>query len=419
MSGEALVVRWELAEDSQMRKVIRTGTNIAAPELGYSIHAEPRGLKPHRDYWYRFRVGDHVSQIGRTRTLPAAQSSPSALTIAVACCQNYQTGYYTAYEDLATSNPDIVLFLGEYIYEYPPRGTRDVRPLLGTEPADLASYRQWYTQHRMDPDLQAAHAAAPFVTIWDDHEVKNDYAGLIPQPSNSLAIVKGFAARRAAAYQAYYEHLPMRRPSSTNDFSTLRIYQRLVFGDLATMNMLDTRQYRSDQPCDPGTAMGNLEIDSACKERNDPARTILGEEQRNWLLSGLSESHSRWNLIAQQLLFADLLMTDEDIPGRLVWEADGWDGYGADRARIMNQIQPSKLSNPVVLSGDIHAHGVFDLRSDFENAKSRVIATEFARSRMMPNSGTGRGPRLHAAVTSQLRSPSQTPSQFQSDSAGP
>ncbi|MGX7669335.1 alkaline phosphatase D family protein [Plantactinospora sp. DSM 117369] len=396
MPARPVEVYWEIATDPHLRTVVQRGVCAARPELGHSVHVEPRGLGAHREYWYRFRVDGHLSEIGRTRTLPAPGSSPSALRFAVACCQNYQTGYYTAYRSLAAERPDLVLFLGDYIYEYPPRGDRDVRPLLGGEPADLAGYRARYAQYRADPDLRAAHAAAPFGTVWDDHEVKNDYAGLVPQPSSDPDVVAAFGARRAAAYQAFYEHVPMRRPAGATDFSTLRVYQRLRVGELATINLLDTRQYRSDQPCDDGTGHGNLKIDDTCAERDDPARTILGAQQRAWLLDGLARSDTRWNLIAQQMLFAELRMAEEQNPGRLVMEADGWDGYTADRRLILDHLRSRSVSNPVVFSGDIHDHAVADLPADFADPTARVVATEFVAGAISsPSFGTTTGAADH------------------------
>jgi alkaline phosphatase D len=371
MPHQVITAEWELAEDDRMRKVVRRGRRKAHPDSGHSVHVVLSGLLPGREYWYRFRVGKQTSEIGRTKTLPAAGSSPKQLRIAVACCQHFQTGFFTAYQSLALSEPDLVLFLGDYIYEYPatdPGGFYLPERLhVGSpEPTDLAGYRIRYGQYKSDPDLRRAHAAAPFMTIWDDHEVKNDYAALIPQPAN----VPDFAARRAKAYQAFYEHTPMRWPGGT-DFANLRIHQRLRVGDLATFHVLDTRQFRDDQPCDDGTGWGNLKVDDSCAERHDPSRTLLGGPQRDWLLDGLQRSWTRWDLLTQQLMFAPL---DQDVdPQRGWWEVDSWDGYTADRTRVLEVIRALDRRNTVVLSGDIHNHLVADLGLE---PGAAVLATE-------------------------------------------
>lgn len=364
-------VEWELAADERMRTVVRQGVARATVDLGHSVHVEPAGLEPGREYWYRFRTGSHLSEIGRTKTLPHPAARVANVDLAVVSCQNYTTGYYTACQYLADDRPDLVLFLGDYIYEYSGRGT-DVRTLRRPdEPTDLDAYRVRYAEYKADPDLRAAHAAAPYVCIWDDHEVKNDYAGLIPQPAS----VPDFATRRAMAYQAFYENLPMRRPPRPG-FTNLRIHQRFQLGDLACVHMLDTRQYRDDQPCDDGRNNGNLKVDETCVQRHDPARTILGAAQRDWLLGGLGAARTRWNLIGQQVLFAPL--DQDDDPGRGQWEVDSWDGYTADRQRLIDHFR--RVRNPVILTGDVHSHLVNDIKTDFADPAAPAVATEFVTS---------------------------------------
>jgi alkaline phosphatase D len=365
-------VSWEIAEDERMSQVVQRGTETATPELGHSVHAEPVGLRPGREYWYRFRTGDHISEIGRTRTLPEPASSPDGARFAVACCQHFQTGYYTAYRSLADARPDFVLFLGDYVYEYPPddRGRGSYLPerlhIGPPELTDLDGYRIRWSQYKADPDLRNAHAGAPFVTVWDDHEVLNDYAGLVPQPAG----VPGFARRRAHAYQVFYENLPVRR---RGQFTDLRIYHRFRLGDLATVNMLDTRQYRDDQPCDDGTRFGNLQVDETCGERDAPNRSMLGTAQRDWLIDGLRGSRTRWNLVAQQALFSPL---DQNLdPAHGEWEIDAWDGYTAERRTILDAVSQTRVPNAVVLSGDIHSHLVADLQPEPREG-SPVVATE-------------------------------------------
>jgi alkaline phosphatase D len=369
MPPKPATVLWELAEDEDMRRVVRRGVQRATPELGHSVHAEPRGLRPGREYWYRFRLGDHVSDVGRTKTLPHPRSRPAAMLFAFASCQDYETAYYTAYHHLVRDSPDLVFHLGDYIYERPPDDD-GVRVHVNPEPTDLDAYRLRHAQYKTDPDLRAAHAAAPFVCTWDDHDTKNDYAGDIPQPwSDPVA----FHRRRAAAYQAFYEHLPLRRPRRIEDWARFKVYRQFQVGDLATFSVLDTRQYRDDHPCDIPDAYGNVQVDERCTERHDPARTLLGAQQRTWLLDGLSGSSTRWNVIAQQCLFAEL--DHKPGPGGL-WEVDAWDGYTADRRAILERVRDAGLGNVVTVSGDLHAHLVNDLRLDFADPESTVLATE-------------------------------------------
>lgn len=361
-------VEWEMALDPAMQSVVRRGRKLATPELAHSVHVEVEGLETGRDYYYRFRVDGNLTAIGRTRTLPDPTSQGTDARIAMASCQHFQTGYYTAYKSLAAGHPDFVLFLGDYIYEYG-RGRGQVPERAHVdppEPLDLEGYRIRWAQYKLDQDLQNAHATSPFVTIWDDHEVKNDYAGNIPQPADT----PNFSQRRTEAYQVFYENLPMRR---RGPFDALRIYHRFRLGRLAEFSLLDTRQYRSDQPCDDG-GFGNLRIDETCTERDDPNRTMLGATQRDWLLDGLRRSDTRWNFVVQQALFAEVDYNPD--PALAEWEADGWDGYTADRRRILNAIQQRGKGDTVVLSGDIHSHLIADLHADPADAGQPPTSTE-------------------------------------------
>jgi alkaline phosphatase D len=370
----AVDVEWELATDQRMQRVVRRGTERATSQEGHSVHALPCDLEPGREYWYRFKAGGHISATGRTKTLPVG--SPAAFDFAVASCQNFVSGYYTAHRYLADDNVDLVLFLGDYIYETS-RARQPVRTLqVEEEPVGLDAYRTRYAEYKLDSDLQAAHASAPFVCVWDDHEVKNDYAGLIPQPAST----PDFAVRRAAAYQACYENLPMRHRT--------RIYHRFAVGDLATFHMLDTRQYRHDQPCDSGVGGDAEAVGDDCAQRHDPARTILGTAQRAWLLDGLRQSRAKWNLLGQQVMFAQ--MDHDPAVDKGLWEVDGWDGYTADRRRVTEQL--ARTSNPVVFTGDLHNHVVADIKTDFDNPAAPVVATEFVVSGISSPSFLKNGP---------------------------
>src|SRR5215217_6222009 len=209
MPARAVPVDWQIGADPDLARIVRGGTVLAQPADAHAVHVEVEGLEPARSYWYRFRAGGELSPVGRTRTLPAPESSPGRLALAVVSCQHFEHGYYSAYQHLAHEDLDLVLHLGDYLYETAPA---DGQPRRHTTPAptDLAGYRLRHALYRTDPDLQAAHAALPFVLTWDDHEVENDYAD---DQSERFDPPAAFRRRRAAAYQAYWEHLPLRRRS--------------------------------------------------------------------------------------------------------------------------------------------------------------------------------------------------------------
>jgi alkaline phosphatase D len=368
MPARGVPVDCEVATDPRMGRVLRRGTVLARPELVHSVHVEVDGLRPANTYWYRFRALGDTSPVGRTRTLPRPDSSPGRLALAVASCQHFEHGYYTAYRHLADEDLELVLHLGDYIYENPPTEGRP-RKHAGPAPKDLAGYRLRHAQYRTDPDLQAAHAATPFVLTWDDHEVDNDYAATTSEDGDPPA---AFLRRRAAAYQAYWEHLPLRRSSRPHG-PAARLYRRFGFGDLAELNVLDTRQYRDDQPCDVAGKVG-ARVVTGCVERLDPRRTLLGARQRTWLLAGLDRSPARWNVIAQQLLMAEL----DEWPGpkRGYW-SDSWDGYAAERAHLLRFLAVRKTSNPVMVGGDMHSYWVNNLKVDNHRPDAPVVASEF------------------------------------------
>jgi alkaline phosphatase D len=368
MPVRAVPVDWQVAADSGLGRIVRSGTVLARPGLAHAVHVEVDGLEPARTYWYRFRAAGQLSPVGRTRTLPAAGASPARLALAVVSCQHFEHGYYTAYQHLAQEDLDLVVHLGDYLYETAPAEGQPRRHATPA-PSDLAGYRLRHAQYRTDPDLQAAHAALPFVLAWDDHEVQNDYAGDRSEAFDPPAV---FRRRRAAAYRAYWEHLPLRSRSRPRG-PAARLYRRLRFGDLAELNVLDTRQYRDDQPCDRN-GVGRAQVVTGCRERLDPGRTLLGTEQRRWLLAGLDRSRARWNVIAQQLLMAELDLQ----PGRgLAYNSDGWDGYAADRARILRFLTARRPSNPIMLGGDLHSFWVNDLRLDNHRPGAATLASEF------------------------------------------
>jgi alkaline phosphatase D len=375
----AVPLRWEVAQDEAFRRIVAKGSAVATPELAHSVRVNVTGLQPGRWYFYRFLFGDAISPVGRTRTAPAAGSMPDLLKLAVASCQHWEFGSYAAHRYIADSQPDLVTFLGDYIYEWgafhlqhPQPGERIVRQ---NESFDLQSYRQRYAQYKTDPDLQAAHLVAPWIVTWDDHEVANDYAA-----DRDERLSKDFAVRRAAAYQAFYEHMPLRLPPPRS-FASVRMFQRYDWGRLARFHVLDDRQYRAVQTC-PGKGLGgsNSVGPRACPGLLDPRRTMLGTEQEAWLADGLQSSKARWNILAQQTLMAQStqlpILTADD--GRF-W-TDGWDGYPAARRRLLDTLVSSRASNPLVLGGDVHTFYASELRADFSRPVSKnnpVIATEF------------------------------------------
>jgi alkaline phosphatase D len=371
--GSAVIpLRWEMAADESMRRVVARGRVDASPEWGHAAHVEVAGLEPDRWYWYRFMAGDATSPIGRTRTAPAADASPSALRFAFASCQQYEQGYYGAYRHVVADTPDLVAFLGDYIYESS-WGRNHVRAHDPGEPYTLAEYRMRYARYKSDPDLRAAHAACPWIVTWDDHEVDNDYAADRPEDGMDRA---RFLARRAAAYRAYYEHMPLparMRPAGPH----MRIYTQLGWGRLARFYLLDDRQYRSWQVC-PRRAGGSTVIDpERCPQLDDPERSMLGARQEAWLSQAFGRSRAQWNVIAQQTLMAQADRRPGE--GRRFW-TDGWDGYPAARRTLLADVQAQRLSNPVVIGGDVHLHAVADLKSDFDDPRAPVVASEFCGS---------------------------------------
>ena len=364
----AIEVRWEIARDEAFRDIVRHGTTLAEPRFAHSVHVEADGLEPARWYWYRFMAGEAVSPVGRTRTAPAANSPVDRLRFAFASCQQYEQGFYAAHRHMAAEDLDLVVFLGDYIYESS-WGSRHVRKHEGPEPYTLEQYRNRYARYKSDADLQRSHAAFPWLVTWDDHEVDNDYAD-----GRSEDLDPNFLVRRAAAYQAYWEHMPLRRSALPNG-PHMQLYGRHDFGGLARFHVLDDRQYRDHQVCPRlGRGGSNVVDDLKCPSRLETQRTLLGRWQEDWLYAGLSGSKAKWNIVAQQLLMAQ---TDRKPgPERQFW-SDGWDGYPGARARLLQAIAERKPANPVVIGGDVHFNCVADLKVDFDDPNAPVVATEF------------------------------------------
>ncbi|MGO4378834.1 alkaline phosphatase D family protein [Pseudoduganella sp. RAF53_2] len=372
----AMAVRWEVAEDEAFRNIAARGTATAAPELAHSVHVDVRGLRAGRWYWYRFMLGDAVSPVGRTRTAPAAGEQPMQLKLAAASCQHWDFGFYAAHRHIAAAAPDLVAFLGDYIYEWGHYSLEHpAHAVRRDESFTLAEYRTRYAQYKSDPDLQAAHQAAPWIVTWDDHEVSNDY-----DPLHDELLSPNFPQRRAAAYQAYYEHQPVRL-NFTPGLGEVRMYQRYDWGRLARFHVLDTRQYRSVHACQPQGRGGSSSVyRRACAALADPRRTMLGMQQEAWLAEGLQSSRAQWNILAQQTLMAQSSQVPIHSDGDGRFWTDGWDGYAAGRARLLDALESSRASNPLVLSGDVHTFYAAELARDATRPRgdgNRLVATEF------------------------------------------
>ena len=383
-------VRWEVAEDEAFRHIVSKGEAFALPELAHSVHVDVTDLRPDRWYWYRFMLGDAVSPHGRTRTAPATDAIGGSLKVAVASCQHWEFGEYAAHHHIAQATPDLVAFLGDYIYEWGPYDTKHpLRPRRrDIESFTLDQYRARYAQYKTDPLLQEAHHAAPWIVTWDDHEVSNDYGN-----DRDERLDPHFIQRRAAAYQAFYEHMPVRLQQVTttpDQFAHMRIYDRYDWGRLARFHVVDDRQYRSYQPCVKAGQGGSSIVSRAeCSDLRDPTRTLLGAEQEQWLAHGFASSEAKWNVLTQQTLMAQCdVGADFHTPEAKFW-TDGWDGCPAGRQRLFDDLQKYRPSNPVVISGDVHTFYAANLKRDFDvkaSATNPVIATEFCGTSITSNS---------------------------------
>ncbi|MBL9124244.1 MAG: alkaline phosphatase D family protein [Planctomycetaceae bacterium] len=365
MPAEDVEVDWQVAEDEQFSKVVRKGTTVAKPDWAHTVHVEVDGLEPDRWYWYQFRAAGETSPKARSRTTPPLESTPERLRFAFASCQHWESGLYTAYEHMLKDDVDLVFHLGDYIYEGAGSTVAKLRKHVGPKLFELVDYRNRHAQYKTDPALQAMHAAAPWIVAWDDHEFENNCAGLNPEHPERTTPEK-YKAQRANSYQAYYEHMPLRIASLPQGHEML-LYRRIPYGQLAEFNVLDTRQYRTDQPNGDGLKFpGDAVL--------DPQGTILGEAQRNWLFEGLGKSQSKWNVLAQQVMMARVDFKPGDEIGHSM---DQWPGYEQDRRRVLKYLYDRKIHNPVVLTGDIHSNWANELIADFDDLGSQSVATEF------------------------------------------
>ena len=361
-------VDWELAEDEGFARIVARGREWAVEQDAYSVHAEPARLKPDRWYWYRFTALGQQSAVGRTRSAPARGAAVDRLRFAIASCQRFDHGRFAAWADFARRDHDLMLYLGDYIYESAtPADSQAPRRHDGPRCQTLADYRRRYAQYKVDPHLQAAHARLPWIVIWDDHDIENDWAADV-----SMYLTPHFERQRAAAAKAYWEHLPFPKSRRPDAYAML-INERHDWGRLARIITVDDRSWRDPQVCPkPGKAGSNTVSASACPEVLDPGRTLLGAAQESWLRNQWDENRP-WNLLAQQTLMAGLNWEKDSSAPPTVW-TDGWDGYPGARQRLLTDLAARQLPNAVVLGGDVHANYVADLKLA---EAGPIIATEF------------------------------------------
>ncbi len=371
MPKKPVEVDWAVASDERMRQTVQKGTAVAHPELGHAVHVEVSGLDPAREYWYQFTVGGERSRTGRAKTLPVVGSPVQQIRFGVAGCQRYEDGYFTAFRYMAGERFDFIYHYGDYFYEYRfLRPGERANPVVRTMPGEpdeiytLSEYRHRYAIYKSDLDLQAAHASAPFLMSFDDHEVDNNWAGDASEENTPPEL---FRLRRAAAFQAWYEHMPVRKAQLPRGPDILA-YRRLRVGDLISMNVLDTRQYRSDQPCGDGNR-------ADCREALDPGRTMLGSDQERWLYDGFRQDRARWTVLGQQVI---MMRNDRDPdPNVLAPSMDKWDGAVAARDRLFAAVEEAQLDNLVVLTGDIHNNWAGNLKKNFADERSPTLGVEF------------------------------------------
>ncbi|MFE0695456.1 alkaline phosphatase D family protein [Streptomyces sp. NPDC058869] len=353
-AGPDTPVRWEVAEDREFARIAANGVTVASAASDHTVKADVRGLRPATAYYFRFTAGDGVrSAVGRTRTAPAAAAT-AGLRFGVVSCANWEAGWFSAYRHLA-ARPDLdaVLHLGDYLYEYgtgeyTTRGTavREHRP--AHEILDLADYRTRHGHYKTDDDLQALHAAHPVIAIWDDHEFANDaWSG---GAQNHTPETEGaWRQRVAAARQAYFEWMPVRASTEGT------VYRRLRFGRLADLHLLDLRSFRSEQ-----ASVGSGKVD-------DPARTMTGRAQLDWLKAGLAGSDAAWKLVGTSVMISPVAFGAlpahllEPLAGLLGLPKEGlavnvdqWDGYTADRKELISHLRDRAVADTVFLTGDIH-----------------------------------------------------------------
>lgn len=345
--GPGASVRWEVASDPRFRNVVADGVKRSSAKDDHTIKLDVSGLKPNTEYYYRFKMKGKRSEVGRMKTAPAPSQTVEELLFGVTSCANYQGGFFSAYRYMAERRDmDFVLHLGDYIYEYE-AGKYGPGPEIGRghlpehEIVTLEDYRIRHAQYKTDPDLRALHTVAPFITIWDDHEVTND--SYKDGAENHQEEEGDYIERRDGAYKAYFEWMPIRQRRNPH-----RLYRRFSFGRLADLHMLDLRQYRDEPP-----------PNQADPSKDDPERTITGDKQMKWFKKGLARKDAQWRIIGNQVMFIPW-DTAPDVP----FNVDAWDGYRADRQELVDHIHDNEINDVVWLTGDIHTSWACDVPLD-------------------------------------------------------
>ncbi|MEV1111725.1 alkaline phosphatase D family protein [Micromonospora sp. NPDC049751] len=388
MADADVTVEWQVSTTDRFSSLVASGSVVARYADAHSVHVVAGGLAADSDYYYRFRAQGQISPVGRTRTAPAAGTFGRDLVMAFASCAHYEAGYYTAYRRMAEENPGLILHLGDYIYEGGVN-TSAVRQHVGAEIVSLADYRRRYALYKSDPDLQAAHAAAPWLVVPDDHEVENNYANMVRADSSPTLTAAQWTARRTAACRAYYENMPL-RPASAPSGNSIGLYRRVRWGQLATFHMLDTRQFRDDQACGDGWKV--------CADADLTSRSLTGATQEAWLLDGLAQHYGTWDILGQQVFFA------RQFEASGAANMDAWDGYRASRSRIQTGWQQRGVRNPLVLTGDVHKSWANELKADYANPSSATIGTELVcTSITSTGNGTGSTTIPNAATNPHLK----------------
>jgi alkaline phosphatase D len=385
--GETVGVRWAIARDPALARVVARGEVRTGPWRDYTVKVDVGGLSPGTTYYYRFESSGARSPVGRTRTLPVG--AVSHLRLGVVSCANYPFGYFNAYAALARrADLDAVLHLGDYIYEYENgrfgdgTGLRRI-PEPNAEILNVADYRARHAQYKADPDSQEVHRQHPFIVVWDDHELANNAWSGGAENHNPERGEGDWYLRRNAAVRAFFEWMPIREDAAA---LAPRIYRTLRWGDLADLVMLDTRLVGR------GQQVGSRDDVAAVES---PARSLLGAAQEDWLRGELAESRragTRWQILGQQVMFAP-----QSPPGRPGTNPDSWDGYRATRERVFDMIEALKLDSVAVLTGDVHSHWAYDLPrrpyEAYDPATGRgSLGVELACTSVTSSSTLGAGP---------------------------
>ncbi len=370
--GPQVTVEWEVARDATFTSVVRRGSVVTGPSRDHTVKVDVDELDPDSWYHYRFLLDGRSSTAGRLRTAPRASAGVRRLRLGVVSCANWQAGYFAAYRGIAArADLDAVLCLGDYLYEYAPgqygygMENVDVRPHdPPREMVSLEDYRRRHAQYKTDPDLQAAHALCPWIVTWDDHETTND-AWRAGAENHQPATEGDFLARRARAHRAYDEWMPVRMNGTADLGDGARLYRRLTWGRLAEISMLDLRTYRSEQSSDP-------------RDISDPARSITGKRQLEWLLGSLRRQASQWKVIGNPVMIAPVtlgalpstraqqvadvtgLLPEDGVP----YNVDQWDGYTADRRQVLDLLRDRNIDDALFVTGDIHSAWAAELPFD-------------------------------------------------------